>query len=78
MTILKENYNKLHNRNMHNIMMKRDGRYLTIVIDLEEAETRPSSTGKSEIIASTGGNKKVQARPDIFVGVTCFKKLKDK
>jgi len=75
MANFEEKFNKLHNRNMNNIMMKGTGNYLTIVIDLEE-EARLSRSGKTMVVATTGGEKKIQERPDIFISINCYKKFK--
>lgn len=50
-----------------------DGDIMTIVVDLSQ-EHRPSKTGKTTIIASTGGNKALESHPDIYVGLNVFKK----
>jgi len=48
-------------------------RILIIEIDLTK-ELRPSSTGKTTIVATTGGPKPVPGKPNISVGVNVFKK----
>ena len=58
---------------MKNIEMKIEGDILTIRINLAE-NFGASRTGKTRIIASTEGNKPVEGKPGIFVGVNCYKK----
>lgn len=52
-----------------------NGKTLVIEIDLT-APTRPSKTGKTEVIASSLGNKKIQlneGRAPIFLGLNCYR-----
>ncbi len=58
---------------MKNIEMKVEGDILTVRIDLTE-DFGASRTGKTRIIASTEGNKPLEGKPEIFVGVNCYKK----
>ena len=58
---------------MTNIEMTVDGDKLTVVIDLTQ-RGKPSTSGKSTIIASTGGNKEVDGHPGLFLGHNLFKK----
>ena len=58
---------------MKNIEMKVEGNILTVRINLAE-DFGASRTGKTRIIASTEGNKPVEGKPGIFVGVNCYKK----
>ena len=58
---------------MKNIETKVEGEILTIRINLAE-DFGTSRTGKTRIIASTEGNKPVEGKPGIFVGVNCYKK----
>jgi hypothetical protein len=58
---------------MKNIKMKVEGEILTIRINLAE-DFGASRTGKTRIIASTEGNKPVEGKPGIFVGVNCYRK----
>jgi len=59
---------------------KLNGKKLTIEIDLED-ELRDSSTGKTEIIASSAGPVKTEVLIDgrpVWVVVSAFVKKKDK
>jgi len=58
---------------MKNIEMKVEGEILTIRINLAE-DFGASRTGKTRIIASTEGNKPVEGKPGIYVGVNCYRK----
>ncbi|NLI08850.1 MAG: hypothetical protein GX457_17460 [Thermotogaceae bacterium] len=53
---------------MKNIETKVEGEILTIRINLAE-DFGASRTGKTRIIASTEGNKPVEGKPGIYVGV---------
>lgn len=57
---------------MTNVKFDRKGDILTISIDLS-AQGTPSASGKSIVIASTQGNKKVDDKENIFVGVNVYK-----
>ncbi len=60
---------------MKNLKMSVKGKKLTIEIDLEE-RNGTSSSGKSEIIATTSGNMKLDAPNDnISIGINCYEKL---
>ncbi len=56
---------------MKNVDMKVDGDTLTIKIDLGK-DFGPSRTGKTIIVASTEGNKKVDGREEI-VGLNVYR-----
>lgn len=58
---------------MKNIEMKVEGDILTVRIDLTK-DFGESRTGKTRIVASTVGNKPVEGKPGIYVGVNCYKK----
>jgi len=58
---------------MKNIETKVEGEILTIRINLAE-NFGASRTGKTRIIASTEGNKPVEGKPGIYVGVNCYRK----
>jgi hypothetical protein len=53
-----------------NIEYSLDGDKLTLVVDLS-AKTQPSSSGKTLIIASSEGNKKVTE--DVVVGLNVYR-----
>lgn len=57
---------------MQNIEMSTQGTILTITIDLSKS-FGTSGSGKSTIIASTGGNQSVPGREEIKVGATVYK-----
>lgn len=57
---------------MLNIDATVEGSELVLRINLDETHGR-SSSGKSEIIASTQGNKSVPGRPEIKMGVNLYK-----
>lgn len=57
---------------MKNVEMKVDGEVLTIKIDLGK-DYGPSRTGKTIIVASTEGNKKVDGREEV-VGLNVYRK----
>lgn len=58
---------------MKNIEMKVKGNKLTIEIDLSK-EFGQSSSGKSTIVASSGGNVSVPDHEDIKIGINVYKK----
>lgn len=58
---------------MKNIEMTVEGNILTMKIDLAK-DFGTSRTGKTRIIASTEGNKPVEGKTGVFVGVNCYKK----
>lgn len=59
---------------MRNVSMKVNGSQLVITIDLS-AKGEPSKSGKSEVVASTGGNVAIaDSKGNQFkVGVNVFK-----
>ena len=57
---------------MLNIDSKVNGDILTLTIDLSKEFGR-SKSGKTVIIASTQGNKKIEGT-DAVIGVNCYKK----
>ncbi|HUX15900.1 MAG TPA: hypothetical protein VMW52_05470 [Phycisphaerae bacterium] len=60
---------------MRNLVTKLDGSTLTVTIQLD-GPTQPSSTGKTDSIASTEGNKQVatvNGRP-VYLGVNVYAK----
>ena len=58
---------------MKNIEMQVDGDILTIKVDLTQRFGK-SSSGKSEIIASTEGNQSVPGYDEIKVGLNVYTK----
>lgn len=58
---------------MINVDMEVDGDELTIKVDLSERHG-PSSSGKTEIVASTQGNEKVPGHENVRVGLNVFAK----
>ena len=58
---------------MKNCEMKVDGDILTITVDLSK-EFGKSSSGKSIIIGTTGGNVSVPEKEDVKVGLNVYRK----
>jgi hypothetical protein len=58
---------------MKNCEMKLAGNILTITVDISKNFGK-SSSGKSEIIASTEGNISVPEKEDIKIGLNIYKK----
>lgn len=58
---------------MRNVKMQVDGDTLTIRVDLSQTQG-PSKSGKTIIIASTGGNKPVEGYPGVMVGLNVYRK----
>ena len=58
-----------------NIKMERKGDVLTITIDLKK-EQGPSGSGKSMILASTGGNVDVPGGDGIKIGINAYRPLR--
>ena len=58
-----------------NVSMHVDGSVLVIEIDLG-VSLGPSASGKSEIIASTGGNVAVPGHEDVKVGLNVYRPRK--
>jgi hypothetical protein len=59
---------------MKNCEMKLDGNILTITVDISKNFGK-SSSGKSEIIASTEGNVSVPDSDNIKIGLNVYKKV---
>ena len=57
---------------MKNISTKVEKDKLTITIDLK-AKTEPSKSGKSDVIASSEGNQKVEGT-DVYIGLNVYRK----
>lgn len=58
-----------------NIDIVIEGDIVTIKIDLRKGSGL-SSTGKSELIATTSGNLPIPGRVDYILGINCFKPIK--
>ena len=56
---------------MQNVTMKQQGDIPTITIDTSKRNGL-SGSGKSEVIASTGGNVPVPGNEGIRIGVNCY------
>jgi len=60
---------------MKNVEYEIKGKIMTIKIDITQS-FGPSKSGKSEIIASTEGNKRIKVEDqDIYLGLNLYKKL---
>lgn len=59
---------------MKNVDMKVKGNQLTLTIDLSKS-FGSSSSGKSDIIATTAGNQEVAGHENTMLGITVFKAL---
>lgn len=57
---------------MQNVMMTTENNVLVIRIDLSQ-NLGVSKSGKSLLIASTGGNVSVPASPEIKLGINCYR-----
>jgi formylmethanofuran dehydrogenase subunit C len=57
---------------MKNLDMSMNGNTLTIKINIKE-EFGESKSGKSVVIATSGGNIPVPGNPDIKLGLNCYK-----
>ena len=62
---------------MENVSMHVNGSTLVIEVDLSQT-LGPSSSGKSEIIATTGGNASLPGREEVKVGLNVFRLLKQR
>lgn len=60
---------------MENVQMQLEGNTLVIAIDLSQT-LGLSSTGKSEIVATTGGNVGVPGREEVKVGLNVYRPRK--
>lgn len=60
---------------MKNVQMEVHGQQLIITVDLSQTHG-PSSSGKTEIIATTGGNIAVPGREEVRVGLNIYKARK--
>ena len=58
---------------VRNVLMQSDGKVLRITIDLSK-EFGPSSSGKTTIVASTGGSVDVPGSDGTKVGINVYKK----
>lgn len=57
-----------------NMEMERKGDKLVITVDLKQ-KGRPSGSGKTQLIASSGGNAAVPGSGDFQIGLNVFRKL---
>ncbi len=57
---------------MKNVEMRVEGQRLIITVDLT-ADHGPSSSGKTTIIATTGGNVAVPGREEVKIGLNIYK-----
>ncbi|KKP51033.1 MAG: hypothetical protein UR43_C0028G0004 [candidate division TM6 bacterium GW2011_GWF2_33_332] len=57
---------------MENVKFEKKGNILTITVDLS-VKGSPSKSGKSIVLASTLGNKKVDGTEDTFIGLNVYK-----
>lgn len=57
---------------MKNVKMTTNGNTLTIEVDLSKT-FGASKSGKSIVVASTEGNKRVKEGSDTFIGVNVYK-----
>lgn len=62
---------------MKNIAVSIKEKKLTLVIDLSK-KGAPSKSGKSNVIASTGGNIEVTGHPDVKLGLNIFQYVSKK
>jgi len=59
---------------MKNVDMKVTGNKLVITVDLSESQGK-SASGKSEIIATTGGNQDVPQKEGVKIGLNIYRKV---
>ena len=66
---------------MKNVDYEIKGNIMTIKIDISKS-FGPSKSGKSDMIASTEGNKRIKVNEvtenDIWLGLNCYKKIVEK
>ena len=60
---------------MNNMTLNVTGNILTITVDLS-APTTPSSSGKTDIIASSQGNADVPGKPGVKLGLNIYRTKK--
>lgn len=58
---------------MQNVTMEVKDNILTIKIDMTKS-LGPSKSGKTDMIATTGGNSGIPAFPDCKIGINCYRK----
>ena len=56
---------------MKNIKIEKEGNTLALTVDLSKSQG-PSKSGKSIVIATTGGNKEIA--PGIYMGLNIYRK----
>ena len=61
---------------MKNVAIKQTGSKLTITIDLSKS-FGPSKSGKTEIVATTGGNVIVDVNSQTKIGINAYRPIKD-
>ena len=59
---------------MRNVDMQVEGNVLTVKVDLSK-DFGPSSTGKTKIISSTGGPKRIPGVEGVSLNMTVFRKI---
>ena len=59
---------------MKNVDLKVTGNKLVITVDLSKTQGT-SASGKSEIIATTGGNQDVPGQAGVKIGLNIYKKV---
>ena len=59
---------------MENIKAEIKGHILTLTVDLSK-RSGASKSGKSQIIATTGGNQKIEGADGAVYGLNVYKKL---
>lgn len=57
---------------MDNVKMEVKGDVLNIAINLK-AQGKPSSSGKSQVIATTSGNAAVPGAEGVKIGLNCYR-----
>jgi hypothetical protein len=62
---------------MKNVKVTVQGNLLTITVDLSQNQG-PSSSGKTNIIATTEGNVSVPGREDVKLGLNIYTHCKDR
>lgn len=60
---------------LKNVKMTLDGNILTIQVDVTK-DYGPSSSGKTNIVATTEGGQSVEGLEDVKVNLTVYKKVK--
>lgn len=58
-----------------NVSMEVDGSTLVITIELDDVTKVRSKSGKSNLVATTGGNIPVPGKPDLRIGVNLYEPI---